>query len=141
MVSLNEIIDNLSDEDISVLRNEKIQFKIPLEFIKTNAKTNSGRILSRGTDKLGNILCRYRQDIIHNQSELPSNVTRALDKLNQLIDVEESKIIKYFNLNDNDIFIVDNTRWLHGRTEVNDKDRHLVRIRFQTKFEELMPIF
>lgn len=141
MVKFKDILDNLSEEDVTILRNQQIDLKIPPEFLKSNEKTHRGRVFSRNTDKLGHILCRYRQDILLNTNELPSNVTKTLDKLNQLIDVEKSEIIKYHNLNDKEILIVDNARWLHGRTEVNDKDRHLVRIRFQTRYEELMPIF
>ena len=57
------------------------------------------------------------------------------------IDIDKSSLIKYTFFKKNSIILLDNARFLHGRTKINDRNNHLVRMRFQSKYDELMPVF
>lgn len=76
-----------------------------------------------------------------NQSALDVKFKAVLDKFESLIDIQKSNLIKYCQLKSNTVVFVDNCRYLHGRTEINDPKRHLRRVRFQTNHEQLLPIF
>ena len=141
VIDVNDIIDNLNEHELSILRSERFQFKIPPEFSKSDSKVSEGRILSQSRDKFDNLLFRYRRDIIMNRETMDPKLNSVLNSLESLIQIDESKIIKYHIMEDNDIMLMDNTRWLHGRTDIKDEDRHLLRIRFQAKYDDLLPIF
>lgn len=141
MICVNDIIKNLTHEEVRILRSEKFKFRIPFEFAKNSSEVNECRIISADNDILGHVLCRYRQDIVMNRDSMDSKLKSALDSFDSLIHISDSKIIKYHVMAKNDIILMDNTRWLHGRTEILDQHRHLVRIRFQAKYGELLPEF
>ncbi len=140
LIKLDDILDSLTDSEIKILCNEKLKFKIPVEFRKVNnIDFNVGSIL--GYDGLNRAICRYRKDIIVNRDLLERDLKFALDKFENLIDIEKSSHVKYCQLKSNSILLVDNCRYLHGRTEIKDSKRHLRRIRFQAKYNELLPKF
>ena len=141
LIDVNDIVKNLNKQDLKVLRSERIKFKIPSEFSRGGNQVNEGRIISHNKDKFNNLMIRYRRDIIMNRETMDSRMESALKSLESLIQIDKSKLIKYHIMKDNDIFIIDNTRWLHGRTCINDLNRHLVRIRFQSKYKSLFPIY
>jgi len=138
LIDVNDIVKNLNKHELYVLRSERIHFKIPPEFSRSSNQENEGKIISHC--KLNNLMIRYRRDVIMNRETMDSGLDSALKSLESLIQIDKSRIIKYHIMKDNDIFLIDNTRWLHGRTSINDLSRHLVRIRFQTKYKDLYPI-
>lgn len=71
---------------------------------------------------------RYRREIIN--EELCSR--EQVETLNRFEDLLTQQTIK-FTLRENSILLLDNWRFLHGRTEVLDPARHLRRIRFHQK--------
>ena len=141
LLSLNDILNELNEKEIHMLRGASFKFKIPLEFYKGGSKFTYGSILSLKRDKLNHLLCRYRNDLILNRDEIGQEIKNALNKFEKLINLKEAKDIKYHFLKENSIILLDNCRFLHGRTKVNDPNRHLVRMRFQTKYDELLPVF
>lgn len=141
LIKFDDVLKNLSLSEIDLLSSTQIKLKIPNEFKKSSHQENFilCTILSPRKDCFNNRLIRYRYDIILDRNSLTDEYKKALEKFESLIDIEKSELIKYINLRDNQIMIVDNSRWLHGRTQILDPNRHLVRIRFQTKNEGMLP--
>lgn len=139
----SQLLSKLTEEELTLLRAHEVRFMIPIEFQDAvNSKYVNGRILSHKRDKLNNILCRYRSDLVVDRAELDGTpFGDVLDKFERLIDLDQSQLVKYLRLEENDVLLLDNARWMHGRTEIRDEGRHLVRIRFQTKYKELFPEF
>ena len=136
--SVDDLIGQLSKSEIDLLSTSIFHFKKPAEFDKTGDLFTRGRILSAEKDlKFHNVLCRYRGDLILNRDQMSSDVKRVLSKFESLIDTDKSSMIKYTFLKKNSIILIDNARYLHGRTKIYDTNRHLVRMRFQTKYDEL----
>ncbi len=75
------------------------------------------------------------------RDRIDSNAGQVLAKFESLLNTNESNLIKYYFLKKNSIILLDNARFLHGRTKINDLNRHLVRMRFQSKYDELLPVF
>ena len=125
-------MERLTENEVELLRKTKVKIKIPKEFRSSKSKFNciESTILSSNTSP---ILVRYRHDILLENENLSIDYKKALEKFENLIDMEKSDLIKYFNLEDNQILLVDNSRWLHGRTKIFDVDRHFVRVRFNDK--------
>lgn len=140
-LDLNDVLKDLNEREIHLLQTTMFEFKKPLEFYKGGEKFTIGSILSSKRDPFNNILCRYRNDLILNRDEICSESKEALRKFEKLIKLSENRNIKYYFLRKNNILLLDNCRYLHGRTQINDPNRHLTRIRFQTKYEELVPFF
>ncbi len=139
-IKIDDLLNFFTESEISLLCNQKLEFRIPNEFIKDNSKfSNTGSILSY--DKLNNAICRFRKDIIMNTDKINIKFKNVLDKFESLIDIKTSKLIKYCQIKSNTIILVDNCRFLHGRTEINDCSRFLRRIRFQTKHKQLLGNF
>ena len=139
LLSVDQLISELEPSELDILRNKSFQFKIPSEFLKNNNKdVIEGKIL--GLDYFKNNICRYRYDIILDRDKI-NQECKAINKFEQLIDINKSNMIKYFILEEDSILLVDNCRFLHGRTEIKDMNRHLTRIRFQTNHKEFLPKF
>ena len=92
-----------------------------------------GSLISPAEDGNG-IHIRFRSDIVQ---PLSNDAENALQKLNGKLDVSKEGEIEDIKVNltpqilpDNTIVLVDNSRWLHARTEVKDRNRHLRRLRW-----------
>ncbi len=80
-----------------------------------------------------NFNIRYRRAII-DQSELSKEMKAALDEFDELC---HSPIInRGFELKTGQLILLNNKRFLHARTEIKDKNRHLIRARFFTNFDK-----
>ena len=138
-IEIDNLLNYLTENEIKLLCNQKLEFRIPNEFIKEKTIfSNTGSILS--FDKLNSAICRYRRDII-NSDRTDDKFKNLLNKFESLVDIKTSKLIKYCQIKSNTIILVDNCRYLHGRTEIKDCNRRLRRIRFQTKHKQLLPNF
>lgn len=130
----------LSADETDLLKHENVNFEIPSEFRRNDSSTSTrGTILSPQPDSQGHTLIRYRSDLICPGPEPSPRLAPTLIKLETLIDVNHSELIKTVRLENYQILIVDNGRWLHGRTKIFDKERHLLRIRFQVKSKCMLP--
>jgi alpha-ketoglutarate-dependent taurine dioxygenase len=141
LLSLSDIINELNENEINLLSTTMFKFRKPKEFYKCGEQFTYGPILSPKRDKFNHLLCRYRNDIILDRDDIGQESKNALNKFEKLINLKEGKNIEYHFLKENSIILLDNCRYLHGRTKVNDPNRHLTRIRFQTKYDELLPVF
>ena len=85
--------------------------------------------MSDGEPKL-----RFRRDIIN---PLTKQAELALEELDKVLGDCESrslkKVMKAENLPDGMVIVVDNAKWLHARSQVNDPDRHLRRVRWNAQ--------
>lgn len=126
LIDGRQVLQYLSREAISVLQTKAFKFKVPQEFIK-----NHDYIEASILDLEGNF--RYRQEILILDDCSPEEL-QAIGELELLL--ANKSLMKSIFLKTGTIIIFDNGRFLHGRTKVRDKQRHLKRMRFQAKPRE-----
>ncbi len=123
LVDTHRLLQQLSQKTIEVLQTQPVKIIVPLEF-----KKNTSYIIAPVMDQHGNI--RYRRDIIDVDS-LTSVQYHALVEFETL--VYSPFLLRSLLLVKNQILLLSNSRYLHARTKVLDKHRHLKRIRFFLK--------
>lgn len=140
---MEDVLKRLSADEIELLKSAEVSFAIPPEFsLDDNEKVRHGTILSPRPDAFGNTLIRYRSDLITKIATPTRKSVRlesTLAKLAHLIDLDRSDLIHSMSLGKHQLLLIDNARWLHGRTKIYDLERRLLRIRFQTKDAEMLP--
>ena len=120
IVSADKLIENLSNETFFLLSNRKFRLRVPAEFQKSADYINETLI-----DQ--NHCFRYRHDII-DRSCCSKDEIKALSELELQLSLPQNML--KFNLKERQILLLDNRRYLHARTKIKDKKRHLKRIRF-----------
>lgn len=120
------LIQHLSKKSLATLQKEHVKFIIPEEF-KKGVEYIHAKIIDE------NFNIRYRRAII-DQRELSKEMKSALDEFDELC---YSPIInRGFELKTRQLILLNNKRFLHARTEIKDKNRHLIRARFFTNFDK-----
>ncbi|WP_076589124.1 TauD/TfdA family dioxygenase [Vibrio ostreicida] len=119
-VDASTLIQHLSDTSLRTLQTEAIQIKVPPEFDR-GVEAIKAHVIDE------NLNVRYRKELIIEASLSPS-LKQAIEEFDHLC--QSPLLNRWFELKDNQILIMDNRRYLHARTKINDKDRHLLRIRF-----------
>ena len=114
------IVSRLSAETFRTLRMMTYPIRVPKEFLKGNE-----RIHALLVDENHNF--RYRHDLIVRE-ELGERQMAALNELETLI--AEPNIWRRMRLSAGQMLILDNKRYLHARTPIKDRARHLKRVRF-----------
>ena len=127
-VDASTLIQHLSHTSLKTLQSELVEIRVPPEF-----KRGVGTIYAHVIDANFNV--RYRKELIV-ESSLTENLKIALDEFDLLC--HSPLLNRLFELNDNQILILDNRRYLHARTKINDSKRHLIRIRFFMDSHNLM---
>lgn len=127
LVHTESILENISCESIDVLQSSSYKIKVPQEFHKDVDHIVGPLLSSDGRRKL-----RYRQDIIE---PLTSQAAVALEELERSLQICEDadgivKLVGGDVMKDGCIILLDNARWLHARTPVNDPKRWLRRVRW-----------
>jgi alpha-ketoglutarate-dependent taurine dioxygenase len=127
LVHTQEIIDKLSLETKRLLRNEIYQINIPPDFRKGDIDYISGSILLDGDKNI-----RYRQDIIDRNRLKEESLEKqaAIAELNSIILNEDKLNIFRPKLDNNMMILFNNRSFLHGRTKIQDRERYLLRVRF-----------
>ncbi|CAF1527997.1 unnamed protein product, partial [Adineta steineri] len=116
IIQLSDILQSLSIQTREKLSNEKFRINIPLEFRKSNELDHINAPILLDHDKI-----RYRSDILSEQNH------EELNELNLTIQ----QVKKYQpELNKYTMIILNNQKYLHGRTKILDHRRHLLRVRF-----------
>lgn len=136
---LEDILDRLEADEIECLQSEQVEIEIPAEFRRNDhTKMIKGPILSPRRDLFDHLLIRYRADLIVDKKRQSSRFQATLAKLEKLIDLK-GDLVQQTRLKPNQLLLVDNGRWLHGRSKIFDMERHLLRVRFQTKSKFMLP--
>ncbi|KAK6358804.1 hypothetical protein TWF730_008123 [Orbilia blumenaviensis] len=134
LVRTSDIVQELCEETISRLSVPEFVFAVPDEFDKGTSHTLVGALLdmSYGEPKL-----RFRRDII---TPLTPEAALALEELDRALEDCQSssgrslkKVMKAEDLPDGMVVVVDNAKWLHARSQVNDPERHLRRVRWNAQ--------
>ena len=108
------------------------RIKVPPEFFK-GIENIEGKLIATSEDQ-NNPRIRYRSDITQG---LTAGAGKALGELNNLLapdskdEIQDIKVdLTPQDLPNNTIVLMDNGKWLHSRTNINDPRRHLRRIRW-----------
>ncbi|KAK7993269.1 CobW/HypB/UreG- nucleotide-binding domain-containing protein [Apiospora arundinis] len=124
----------LSPTTKAALRRREYLIRTPPEFIKDPMRQSLvGSILEAGEGGLSdNALMRYRGDLV---TPLSEEGARALKELKDILWNESLISTMVLSLSsakmaEGSILLVDNRRWLHSRTNIQDPMRHLRRVRW-----------
>lgn len=115
------------------LMRPEYQIETPPEFIKDPTRRRLvGSVLETGEGGPSDVLMRYRDDIV---TPLGKEAAAALEELREVLRNESLLSTMVLRLGSADmpegsILLVDNRRWLHSRTHVQDPRRHLRRVRW-----------
>ena len=116
IIHLSDILQCLSEQNKEILRTKSVRIEIPVEFRKTEDLDHIYAPILFDDQRI-----RYRSDIIG-------------EELNELKEVI-NQVKKYrLKLNQYTMILLNNHKYLHGRTKVFDSHRHLLRIRFNRPF-------
>lgn len=120
LIDCTTLVQHLSPETLKTLQTEQVKVLVPQEFFKKN-KYIYNYIID------WDLNVKYRKEII----DLTQCSEKQLKAINELDEVIYNKlIIRSIFLPKNHILLLDNKKFLHARTKVNDPNRHLKRIRF-----------
>lgn len=117
---------------METLSRPEFRITVPPEFSK-GIHSIDGSVVNQAEEP-NDLRIRFRSEIIQ---PLSSRAEQALQGLNRVLapgseaKIEDIKIsLTPQDLPSNTIVLMDNSRWLHARTEVMDPKRHLRRIRW-----------
>lgn len=133
ILKADEIAQNLSPRTWEILTTKEFDLRVPPEFMKKVGQVK-GKLLRVDPDT-GYIHLRYRSSVVkdppcHDDDE----ANEAVRELQTLLHDAPDRIGQTISPNvfkDNSILLMDNARFLHSRTKVNDQKRHLRRVRFE----------
>ena len=136
-LSLENIIKDLKkiekgQQTIEFLQENKYPFIVP-DIFKENPsgppEVSFGYLLKEET-------IRFRVDAVERALEIDSSLCseQQIDSFKRLkrIILNSEKIL-YTHIENNECLFINNQTMLHGRTQFNDTNRHLLRIRFNNK--------
>jgi alpha-ketoglutarate-dependent taurine dioxygenase len=126
LVHTKEIIDKLSPETKRLLRDETYKIIVRPAYRKDDNDSICVPIV------LNDECMRYQPDLVDQcqlQQERPEKKA-AITELNSIIFAEDQLNIFRPTLENNMLILFNNHLFLHGRTRIEDIDRHLLRIRF-----------
>ncbi|CAF3459328.1 unnamed protein product [Rotaria socialis] len=116
VIRLSDVLQLLSSETKEKLIKNKSKIRVPVEFQKLSNTDHINESILLDHDRI-----RYRYDILCEQNN------EEFHELNRIIN----KVERYRpKLNKYTMIILNNQKYLHGRTKVLDNRRHLLRIRF-----------
>jgi len=124
LVRSDSILSRLDHSFLAVLQSPLYRIVVPKEFHKGLDHIIGPIVSTDGQHKL-----RYRRDIIQ---PLTEEAEKALAALNEIIERlgEDEKVIGDDVMRDGTVVLLDNARWLHARTQINDPDRWLRGVRW-----------
>ncbi|RNC77475.1 TauD/TfdA family dioxygenase [Piscirickettsia salmonis] len=126
LVDCSTLIQHLTPESFEALQNDPVEIIVPPEF-KRDIESINARVIDQ------NFNVRYRKEILKSEVLTPA-LQSALEEFERLC--HSPVLNRKLELKDNQILLLDNKRYLHARTTIKDKDRHLMRIRFFTDFNK-----
>lgn len=120
LVDSRDFIKRLSTGALNCLTNTKFPMRVPAEFNKGTNQVSLSIVT-------GDSNFRFREELIIRELCTAAQI-EAIDELNSYLQ-DESLLSSLF-LPTNSIMLLDNGRYFHGRTQVKDPERHLLRVRF-----------
>lgn len=125
LLDIRKLLPLLSSTARVVLQESQFRFRVPAEF-RRERPFIEGPILSLAGD--GEVTIRYRHEVLDLEHADQAQID-AISELDGLINLPE--FVDQIFLQTGTVLLLDNGRFLHARTVVKDKMRHLVRMRFQ----------
>jgi hypothetical protein len=110
----------LSRSALQILTTTEFIMNVPEEF-KKGQETIKGKLIWDGG------LWRYRSDLIIRETCTPPELA-ALEELDELLS--NPHLLLSTDLPRDSVLVLDNSRWMHGRTVIHDRQRWLKRIRY-----------
>ncbi|KAI1370849.1 hypothetical protein F4677DRAFT_451032 [Hypoxylon crocopeplum] len=125
-----DLVTSLKPSSVETLLNTELDLQVPDEFYKGKASIK-GKLLSIDPES-GRYLLRFRRDILADPPSKSPVVNEVIGELNNLLDDPEANGWRLPEdvFKENVVLLMDNARFLHMRTEIKDKRRHLRRVRF-----------
>ncbi|MHB2021346.1 MAG: TauD/TfdA family dioxygenase [Candidatus Xenobia bacterium] len=120
LLEARKALEHLSPLTRHRLREPVYRFTVPPEFDKGTAARYLPILY-------GGSRVRYRREIIDERNLSPHH-REALDDLDRAL--ADHSLVDTVLLPAGTLLLLDNTRWLHGRSVILDAQRHLQRIRF-----------
>jgi len=127
LVRSESLLSRLTDTFLATLQLPLYRIAVPKEFHKGVDHIVGPIISSDGQRKL-----RYRMEIIQPLTEEAEKALAALDGILGTLG-EDEKVLGDDCMRDRTVVLVDNARWLHARSRVNDPDRLLRRARWEAQ--------
>lgn len=127
LLDIRKVLPLLSSTARVVLQERQFKFWVPAEF-RRERPFIEGPILSLAAD--GEVTIRYRHEVLDLEHADQAQIA-AISELEGLINLPE--LVDQIFLQTGTVLLFDNGRFLHARTVVKDKMRHLVRMRFQMR--------
>ena len=137
-LQLSKVLRKLSKETMEALFLEEFRIEVPPEFEDgTQFIVGSVLTLTKG-EKDGSLetRCRYRADITHPLTKRAKWALEDLDRVLGQARTGENELCLNLTpqmIPNGSIVLMDNARWLHARNEVKDPERHLRRIRWDSR--------
>ncbi len=119
-INSRDVLDKLSAKSKKTLQTHRYRMKVPAEFFK--GKETSEVVILSPSGKF-----RFRHEILLLEDE-PPHAVHAANELETIIN--EKCNPQSFTLKRGELIIFDNGRYFHGRTKIEDQDRHLLRMWF-----------
>lgn len=121
LVDTEVLVRYLSRQALRVLTTAEFDMRVPTEFQKGAVNMIRGRLI------YGKGLWRYRSDIIIKDRCTVAEL-QALSELDSLL--RDPHLVLLTDLPRDSILVLDNSRWMHGRSIIFDKSRWLKRVRY-----------
>lgn len=134
IISVDSLLSLLSPSTRKQLGSPEYRISVPPEFIKEDNKRHiTGSLLA--ADRNGALTqLRFREDIV---TPLTPNAAIALEELKKILRGPDAKasVLDFTGgpLPRGSVLLVDNRRWLHARNHVKDPNRHLKRVRWDSR--------
>ncbi|KAI5820897.1 hypothetical protein BZA77DRAFT_384008 [Pyronema omphalodes] len=136
LLSVPHLLERLPAEIIATLQTPQFKFRVPREFMKDKDHVVGSILMplplgpGEGTPVWK---MRYRREIIDPMNEEAKNALDVLEKV--LAEINEGKtpgvnVLGPDVMTENAVIVVDNARFLHARSEINDPRRWLRRVRW-----------
>lgn len=136
LIQVDRLLSRLSPSARQALSESEYGINVPPEFIKDSEQLHiEGRVLSTAESPSGpRPQLRFREDIL---SPLTDRARTGMEELKTLL-LGPSIQTEILHLTAElmprgSVILLDNRRWLHARNEVRDPNRHLRRVRWDSR--------
>ncbi|KAJ5702905.1 hypothetical protein N7488_010453 [Penicillium malachiteum] len=134
VLDTSRLVSLLSPAACKGLALPEFRIAVPPEFIKQHSKTHITGNLLRMDQTKGTAELRFREDLV---TPLTSSAAAAFEELQRVLNSAnlQSQVMQLTSamLPRGSIIAMDNRRWLHGRNQVLDPNRHLRRVRWDAE--------